>query len=118
MFRAETSEQRAEREAIPFREAIVIVPPPPPRREDDLVVVKRGPGRQRKVPYVPPLAPVDTAATDEPEAKKKRVNTKWSNEDVKVVFRVLAECVGNRAKTVRALQERPYFEEGRFVGIK
>ena len=65
MFRAETSEQRAEREAIPFREAIVIVPPPP------VVVVKKGPGRQRKVPYVPPLAPVDTAATDEPEAKKK-----------------------------------------------
>ena len=37
---------------------------------------------------------------------------------MKVVFRVLAECGGNRAKTVRALQERPDFEEGRFVGIK
>ena len=112
MFRAETPEEKAAREAgqeeIPQPVAVVV----------PVVVVVRTPlkktgGRPRKKPFEPLVEtePVNFDA-DEPEAKKvKRVNVKWSSDDVKVVFRVLKECGGNRARTIRSLNDNP--ESGR-----
>ena len=119
MFRAETPEEKAAREAgqeeIPQPVAVVV----------PVVVVVRTPlkktgGRPRKKPFEPLVEtePVNFDA-DEPEAKKvKRVNVKWSSDDLKVVFRVLKECGGNRARTIRSLNDNPDFADGRFEDLK